>query len=152
MRKIKTVIKSFGVVFLFSFLLAGCASGPQFKEVVNTFPAVPAESGRIYIYRPSAFGAAIQPKIRVNDEVVGTAQARGFTYVDRPAGEYEIATSTEAKRKLKLTLEPGDEKYVRLEVKMGLLVAQIKPVQVESDVGQSQLEKTKFMGATDVAE
>lgn len=66
--------------------------------------------------------------------------------MDRPAGDYKIATSTEAKRSLSFTLEPGSERYVRLEVKMGLLVAQIKPVLVENEVGKKQIATTKYIG------
>ncbi len=125
-------------------IITGCASGPSFNEYSASIPTMDADTGRIYIYRSTSFGAAIQPKIRVNGEEVGNAVPKGFFYVDRPAGNYEISASTEAKRALTLTLEPGEERYVRLEVKMGLLAGHIKPVLVENSVGKQEITKTKF--------
>lgn len=129
------------------FIMVGCASGPSFNEYSSSIPDMASDTGRIYIYRSSALGAAIQPKIRINGEVVGNAVPKGFFYVDRPAGNYEISASTEAKRSLTLGLEPGDERYVRLEVKMGLLAGHIKPVLVENSVGKQEILKTKFAEA-----
>jgi len=126
--------------------LTGCAAGPTFKQYEASIPKVATEFGRIYFYRTAVFGAAIKPKIRVNGEPVGTSTAKGFMFIDRPPGDYEIATSTEAKRALTLSLEAGDERYVRMEVKMGLLVGQIKPVLVDNEVGKAEIQKTKFAG------
>src|SRR5215470_15137586 len=89
--------------------LAGCAtSGPKFTEMTTTTgaPAAPG-SGRIYFYRTTVLGAAVQPDVRLNGQVVGSAVPRGFFFVDRPAGNYEVTTSTEVERKLTFTLEPG---------------------------------------------
>lgn len=47
--------------------------------------------GRIYVYRTAAFGAAVQPKVRLNEEVIGKAVPKGFFYVDRPIGEYTLS-------------------------------------------------------------
>lgn len=134
------------MVLLAVVTLAGCASGPTYDEYAdNISPAAP-DSGRIYLYRTSAMGAAVQPGVRLNGEVIGKATARGFFYVDRPAGTYEISASTEAKRSLSIGLEAGDEKYVRLEIKMGFFVGHIKPVLVENSVGQKEIKKTKYIG------
>ncbi len=139
-----TLIKILTLVSV--LLLSACAAGPTFKDYEANIPALSNDIGRIYVYRPSAFGAAVKPRVWLNDEEVGQAVSQGFFFVDRPAGDYKIATSTEAKRSLSFTLEPGSERYVRLEVKMGLLVAQIKPVLVENEVGKKQIEKTKYIG------
>lgn len=127
-------------------VLSGCASGPTFNEYASSIRPVSNESGRIYIYRTTALGAAIQPKIRMNGKIVGKAVPKGFFFVDRPAGSYEMSASTEAKRSLTLNIEPGDERYVRLEVKMGLLAGHIKPVLVENSVGKEEITKTKYIG------
>lgn len=127
-------------------LVTGCASGPTYKEYTDKLAVKPTDEARLYIYRPSAFGAAIRPQIRINGESVGKAVANGFLIVDRPAGEYEIATTTEAKRSLTLSLEKGDEKYVRLEMKMGLFAGHVKPVLVDSAVGMEEIASTKHVG------
>jgi hypothetical protein len=137
---------SFLSLFLTIILLSGCASGTTFKEYASSIPTIAPESGRIYVYRKSAFGAALQPSIRLNGEIVGKAVPQGFFFIDRPAGSYEVSASTEAKRSLTLNLESGDERYVRLEAKFGVLIGTIKPVLVENSVGKEEITKTKYVG------
>jgi len=141
----KCIIRK-GVVLMAALLVAGCASGPSFDKMADSIQAVPSGQGRIFCYRNSAFGAAVQPAIRLNGEVVGKAVPQGFFYVDRPAGTYEISASTEAERSLTINLEAREEKYVRLEVKMGLFVGHIKPVLVDTSKGQAEIKKTKYTG------
>jgi len=125
--------------------LAGCASGPSFQEYSAKIAAIPETQGRIYVYRKTAFGAAIQPKVWLNDQVVGKAVPQGFFFIDRPPGKYELRTSTEATRILKFNLQPGEEKYVRLEIKLGIFAGHVKPVLVDDDVGKVEISKTKFV-------
>ena len=54
-------------------LLSGCATGAKYGEVASTFPTLSPSQGRIYFYRPSAFGASVQPDIRLNGQKIGTA-------------------------------------------------------------------------------
>lgn len=133
-------------VLLTVLMLVGCASGPTYNEVAGTIEPTPQGEGRIYIYRTTAFGAAIRPAIRLDGEIVGKAIPKGFFYIDRPAGTYQISASTEAKRSLSLNLEAGDQKYVRLEIKMGVFAGHVKPVLVDSAIGQEELKKTKYIG------
>ncbi len=142
--KSKTLVLS----FLFSILiLSGCASGPTFNEYSANIPKIPTDSGRIYIYRTATVGTAVQPKVKINGEVAGKAVPQGFFFVDRPAGSYEVSASTEAKRSLTLNLDSGEERYIRLEVKMGLFAGHIKPVLVENSVGKTEIIKTKYIGS-----
>lgn len=121
-------------------LLAGCAtSGTTYTDLQKTL-APPAEGqGRIYIYRTIVLGAAVQPSIRVNDAVVGTAEPRGFVYVDRPAGNYTISTETEVNRSLSLTLAPGQVRYVRLGISMGFFVGHVYPELVDDAEGKADI-------------
>ncbi|MBL4868801.1 MAG: DUF2846 domain-containing protein [Pseudomonadales bacterium] len=132
------------ILLFFTITLSGCATGPTFKEYSSNITPVKSDSGRIYVYRLTALGAAVQPKVRLNGEIVGKAVPKGFFYVDRPAGSYEVSASTEAKRSLTLNLEPGDERYVRLEVKMGLFVGHVKPILVDKSVGEEEIATTKY--------
>ncbi len=129
--------------------MAGCASGPAYLDYEAQMQPVGDGNGRIYMYRPSSLGAAVKPAVRVNGDEVGTATAKGFFYVDLPPGDYNIATSTEAKRSLDVTLDAGDEKYVRLEIKMGAFVGHVKPVLVDADVGKEEIKKTNYAGSTE---
>ncbi len=131
------------------FALAGCASGPAFEEYAAEMQVVGDGNGRIYMYRPSSLGAAVKPAVRVNGDEVGTATAKGFFYVDLPPGDYTIAASTEAKRSLDVTLDAGEEMYVRLEIKMGAFVGHVKPVLVDASVGSEEIKGTKYAGGSE---
>ena len=136
-----------GLVF---FGLAGCASGPTYEEYKSNMQPVSPDNGRIYVYRTSALGAAIQPKVRLDGDPVGKAVPKGFFYLDLPPGDYTISASTEAERSLSLNLGAGEEKYVRLEIKMGVFAGHVKPVLVDNDEGAVELRKTKFVGDSGV--
>jgi len=120
----KTLSKLF---FLFTAIIifSGCAtSGAKYTELSPTIPTKPDE-GRIFIYRSTVLGAAIQPEVKINGEIVGSSVPKGFFYVDRSPGAYEIMTSTEVDRKLSLTLDRGQIRFVRLNISIGFLVGHV---------------------------
>ena len=142
----KTGTKSFFIV-LVAFLLSGCAtSGPKFVEMNNSIPKISPDTGRIYIYRPSSFGGAIQPNVRLNGEAIGKAVSWGFFYVDRKPGNYEIITSTEVDRKLSLTLDKDQTRYVRLNTSLGFFVGHVYPELVESQVAEKEIQDCRYVG------
>ena len=136
---------------VFLLCAAGCASGPTYEEFSRTiYPPLPLD-GRIYIYLTTAFGAAVQPAIMVNGVEVGTASLKSFICLDRLAGKYEVSASTKAERSLSLTLQEGEVKYIRLDVKLGLFGGQIEPVLVDKAVGEQELKSMNFAGEHAVA-
>jgi hypothetical protein len=129
-------------------LLAGCAtSGPKFAEMAASMSAAAKPGGgRIYFYRTAVLGAAVQPEVRLNGEVVGTAVPRGFFFADRPAGNYEVSTSTEVERKLTFTLEENEVRYVRLNISMGFFVGRVYGELVDPTKGAAEIEDTRYTG------
>lgn len=128
-------------------LLAACASGPKHAEVQSAIPAVKATEGRIYFYRSnSMMGAAIQPKILVNGQVVGESKPGGFFFVDVAPGAVEVSTSTEVEKKLTLTLESGQTRYVRTVIGFGLLVGRIYPELVDNAEGAKAVAEASYIG------
>ncbi|MDB5806841.1 MAG: uncharacterized protein JWN73_4163 [Betaproteobacteria bacterium] len=137
-------------VFLVCLLatLGACASGPKFNEVKSAIPAMSADQGRIYVYRPgSMVGAAIQPEVLLNGEKVGESKPGGFFYIDRPAGNYEVACSTEVERKVGFVLEKGQVRYIKTSIGMGFLVGRVHPELMDPTEGQTELETTSYIGA-----
>jgi len=131
-----------------SMLLSACAtSGPKFSEMVASISAPNPDMGRIYFYRTAVIGAAVQPDVRLNGEVVGKAVPRGFFYVDRPAGNYQVATETEVERQLTFTLEAGQVRYVRLSIGMGFFVGHVYGELVDEAKGQAEIADMRFTGA-----
>ena len=128
-------------------LLSGCASGPKFSKVSNSIPALPSDQGRIFVYRKTSFGAAVQPAVLLNKEPIGTAKPKGCFYVDRSPGNYQISTSTEVKRTLSMTLEKGETRYVRLNVSMGFWIGHVFPELIEPHQGEKEIQSCHFLGA-----
>lgn len=129
-------------------LLAACASGPKHAEIQASIPAVKAGEGRLYVYRESSMmGAAIQPNVLVNGKVVGTSKPGGFFFVDLPPGAVEVSTSTEVEKKLSLTLDAGQTRYVRTVIGFGLLVGRVYPELVDNAAGAKALADTSYIGA-----
>lgn len=127
-------------------VLTGCASGPKYAQTKATLPPVPQEQGRIFFYRTTAMGAAVQPAVKLNNEKIGTAQPKGFFYVDRAPGNYQIETTTEVKRSLSLTLDKAQIRYVRLNLGMGFFVGHVWPELVDDATGEAEMAKCKFTG------
>jgi hypothetical protein len=134
-------------VMTIALLAAGCAtSGPKFTEISSTMAAMPADTGRIYIYRSTALGAAIQPEVKLNGEVVGRAVPMGFFYLDKKPGNYELEATTEVTRKLSLTLEQGQKRYVRMGVSFGFFVGHVYPELVDNEVAQKEIQDCRYLG------
>lgn len=128
-------------------VLAGCASGPGYKDASASFRAVPAGQGRIFFYRASSLGAAIQPEVKLNGEPVGKAVPKGFFFVDGSPGDYQVTTTTEVEKALTFRLDPGQTRYVRLGISMGFMVGHVYPELVDDAVGKKEIEKTKSIAS-----
>ncbi len=139
-------IAQFTVMILLAIAFTACATGAKFNEVNPDLVAENPDMGRIFFYRPSAIGAALQPDVMLNEEKVGQAISWGFFYVDRPAGNYECVTSTEVKRKVSFILEPGQTRYVRFSVSLGFFVGHVYGELVEDSVGLKELKDCKYIG------
>lgn len=103
-----TAIPRRALSLLLAAMLVGCGTGVPYTSMEPQQSAFDPEMGRIFLYRTTVFGAAIQPRIILNGDVVGISKAKGFFFVDRPPGEYVIQTSTEVERRLSFVLEPGE--------------------------------------------
>jgi len=127
--------------------IQGCASsGPLFTEMPQAQQGPKPDMARVYIYRTTIVGAAIQPDVMMNGQGIGSAVPKGFFYVDQPAGNYKISTSTEVERSLSLSLEPGQTTFVRLGVSMGFFVGHIYPELVENAEGRKDIAACHFTG------
>jgi len=134
------------MLLFLAMVVTGCASGVRFADMQSTMPELKPDLGRIYIYRTAVIGAAIQPAVYLNDEKVGKAVPQGFFYLDKESGEYKVRASTEVKRTVSFTLDPGQTRYIRLDVSIGLLVGHVSPVLVEEEKAMKDLQKCKYTG------
>jgi hypothetical protein len=126
--------------------LLGCASGQKLTEVQPKMVAENPEVGRIFFYRTSILGAALQPAVLLNDQAVGAAVAQGFFFVDRTPGNYVVTTSTEVERKLSFTLDKGQTRYIRFSVSPGFFVGHVYGELVEGSVASEEIKDCKYTG------
>lgn len=132
---------------LVALTLSACASGVKFTEMNPSTMPKDQDSGRIFFYRTTVLGAALQPDIRLNGTKVGDSIAQGFFYVDRPPGNYEIVTSTEVDRKVTFVLEKEQTRFVKFSVSMGFFVGHVYGELVDSAVGLEEIKECKYAGA-----
>jgi len=133
----------------FTLLMAGCATGPAYKEVASSIPTLSADHGRIYFFRSgNPIGSGLQPDIKLNGQVVGGSKPGGFFYIDEPAGQYTVSTATETEKTLSFALDAGETKYVRTSVSMGILVGRIVPTLESEDAAMKEIADLKYTGGT----
>ncbi len=131
-------------------LIAGCASGPNYAEFSKTVTPVKEGEGRVYFFRSnSMMGAAVQPDIRLNTVVVGSSKPGGFFYVDRPAGQYTGAASTETEKTLSFALAAGETKYVRTSPSFGLMVGRVNLELEDPAKAQAEIATLSYTGSTE---
>lgn len=143
----KRIISLLFFVGCAALMMTGCASGPQYSTLHGTEPALASGNARVYVYRAGHFvGSAVQPDVKLNDQVVGSATPGGYFFFDRPAGNYEISATTEVRRSLSLTLEPAQERYVRLNIGMGFFVGHVWPELIDNQVAGKEIQKCHYTG------
>ena len=131
-------------------LLAGCASGPDFKTYTSTLTPPQNGDSRVWFYRPSKMlGAAVQPTVYLNEQGIGKAQPGCFFYVDKPAGTYEVKCSTEWADKAQLNVNANQVHYVRLTMLPGVFVGHVLPKVVKEEQGLKEIQGCRLITAGD---
>ncbi len=127
-------------VLLSTFVLFACATGPTMRELQSQIPALSEGKGRIHFYRESSpFGAAIQPIVWLNGKNVGETIPGGVFYRDVSPGNYTVKIATEVKRIINFELKAGQNRYVRMEVGIGVMAARITPLLVPEQEAKPQV-------------
>lgn len=94
-----------------------------------------------FFYRPSGVGVAVIPDVVINGETVGRAVGQGFFYIERPAGEYTVVSSTEVERKVSFVLEQGQTRYVRFKVSIGFFVGHFYGEMVDKEQALPDIQR-----------
>jgi hypothetical protein len=128
-------------------LVAACASGPKHADVSGAIPTLKAGEGRIYFFRSNSMvGAAVQPTVLLNGQAAGDSKPGGFFFADAKAGPQEVSTSTEVEKKLTFTLAPGQTRYVRTVIGLGVFVGRVYPELVDNAAGEAELKEMSYIG------
>jgi hypothetical protein len=103
--------------------------------------------GRVYFSRAGEYvGAAVQPEIRMNNEVVARSVPGGFSFVDRPPGKYAVTTATEVENAVTFQLAAGESKYIKTAVTPGILIGHVTPTLEFPEQGQSDISRLRYVG------
>ncbi|HEY1029683.1 MAG TPA: DUF2846 domain-containing protein [Pseudomonas sp.] len=131
-------------------LLAGCASVPMEDKnasaAAKQFPAPPAGSAGLYIYRTSGFGTALKKDIWINDKCVGESAPSLFFY-EQVKGDTEHKVSTESEfspNDLLVKTESGKNYFVRQYIKMGVFVGGAGLELVDEQAGMKAVSKLEM--------
>lgn len=135
-------------LLLVGLFLGSCASPRGLDEPPLQLSALKPGYGRVYFVRPGELvGVAIQPEIRMNNEVVGRSVPGGFSYVDRPPGTYAVTTATEVENAVTFQLAAGETKYIKTTVTPGILVGRVTPTLEFPEQGRSDVNRLRYVGA-----
>lgn len=129
-------------------LLSGCAaSGHSYLAVTSAMPPLKDNSCRVFFYRTdSMVGAAMQPEIRLDNQVVGKSQPGGFFYVDTLPGRHLASSQTENEARLEFDIEAGQTVYVASSITLGLLVGRVQLNLQPEAVAVSELSPLRYTG------
>lgn len=130
------------MLFLMVLILSACAHmGPQYSVLQPSLPDIKSETGRVFFYRPVAFGGAVvQPVIKLNEKEIGISMLMGFFYLDLPPGNYTAEVTTEVTRKVSFTLEKGEVRYIRFHVTRGFFNGEL----VSEKLALEELKTCKY--------
>jgi hypothetical protein len=78
--------------------------------------------------------------------VVGKAEPNGVFFVDRDPGNMEVVTGSEVEKKLTFTIGPGETRYVKASVGLGVLIYRIIPELVDEAEARKEIADLAFTG------
>ncbi len=135
----KNVILGFLVV-----LLAGCASTRQYVAFPDQTKAIADYTkGRIYVARPAVIGGAVPMKVTDGSTLIGKTGPAGYLCWERPAGRVQIKGQAENTSTLSLNVERGKVYYIEQDVRMGVVMARNRLIQLAPASGQDVLRQCK---------
>lgn len=126
--------------------LSACASGTPLQETAKANAAVPADKGRIIVYRTGLYGAAIQPKVSVDRIERGRCAPRGAFSVDVAPGDHTVAATTETRKESLVHVGAGQTAYLRCGIGFGILIGRPTLEAVPPATGKKESAKLAYTG------
>jgi len=132
------------IVAICMALLAGCASTTQYVPFPDQSKRVEDPSkARIYVVRPTAFGAAISFSVRDGITAIGETGPNGYLCWERPGGQMEVIGKAENTSRLPVEVEQGTVYYIQQHVRMGMWQARNELSLLSEDEGKKKVGKCK---------
>jgi hypothetical protein len=137
MRKILSII-------CLSLLITSCASTTQYVKFSGNQPNNESNC-KIYILRPSTFGASIKMQIYQDEKIIGKLGPQSYLSweADPSKGDISIISKSENKDMLTISPKAGKTYYIKQKVKMGFAFARTGLEFLEPEEAKEMLGKLK---------
>src|SRR5213594_2924348 len=124
--------------------LVGCASTIQYVPMPDQTKAVEdSAKGRIYVMRPSSFGAAVGMNVSDGGNPIGSTGPNGYLCWEREPGDVVVSSTSENTSRVSLPVRPGSIHYVLQHIRMGIFIARTDLEVVNEEQGKKELTKCK---------
>jgi len=125
-------------------LLMGCASTTQYVPLPDQSKTIEDPSkARIYVVRPTSFGAAVTFRVNDGKTFIGETGPNGYLCWERPIGRMEVIGVAENTSRLPVDVEQGTVYYIQQHVRMGIIKARNDLSLLSEAEGKSKLKKCK---------
>jgi len=140
----------FGIALL--ALLTGCATvrmeDKAASERAKQFAQPSSGQAGLYVYRDSAFGAALKKDVWVDGKCLGESAPNVFFFTEVAPGNRKVSTESEfSPNDLAILVEAGKNYFVRQFIKMGVFVGGAGLETVPEEQGRAAVAKLELATA-----
>ena len=139
-------------LFVVALLFSSPALAAEYytKHDKNDHVRAEPEEGHalVYVFRPATVGAAIKTWAFVDDDLMMVSKARGYSFVQVPAGKHLFWTKSENTSALELDVEAGKTYYLKIKIKMGINKARAKLIEATQEESLKYFSKCSYVEPT----
>ncbi|UCC55499.1 MAG: hypothetical protein JSU75_09015 [Gammaproteobacteria bacterium] len=146
------ILTNLCLVTPFVAILCGCvrtATGPVYEKIDH----IPEGSAIVYIYRSPKFtGHWVSFDLFASDpdgdkKIVELKGGGYFPYYTRP-GKLHLFANTEMTSSLTMLLNAGDQRFVKVTMIPGAMVAKPMLTEVAAEIGESEIKECRLLHPT----
>ncbi len=127
-----------------SLFIGGCASTRQYVPLPDQSKTIEnPDKARIYVMRPTVFGAAISMSVQDGDKAIGKTGPNGYLSWERDPGQALISSKAENTYSLDVDVEKGMTYYILQHVRTGFWIARTKLELLSLSKGLEALKNCK---------
>jgi hypothetical protein len=134
------------LLVLLAAVVAGCATGPEYKDIGSEIAPIEEGKGRVYVYRPQLSFLYVG-SVTLNGEPVRVPAAGGFVYVDKTPGNYKVDVHAVTDESTIFQLDAGKEVYIRITVDAGgYFLYTITPQITDRATAVQEMQELNYIG------
>jgi hypothetical protein len=148
--------KSIFLLALTMFLI-NCSSMKKDEPVAKPTPpsappasVQPADPGNpaagqstIYVVRTAVLGFGVPTPVTIDGQKAGTTWAMSYISAEVSPGDHQVCSQTENKSCANIKTEAGKSYYFEQEIMMGVVVAEVKLIQISDYDGKDAVSRCK---------